>query len=356
MIARRLIPLVSLLSLAALSAGCAGSASTSTRPQQPQQPPPYYGQYPGYPPPYGQYPQQPGYPPPGYPPQQPQQPQQPPPPAQRPLLAPLIGVAAWQAEVRSVLAELIAALPPQQQSKVRGIPVAFEPNPFEINAFAGCDDTGTPFMAGTQGILEAFDAVAQTRATDELFNTRTYDAYSQSVLPRLVQSDKASAALPPGIIPAQFLADPRRLSRAHELFDDLTAFTFGHELAHHYLGHTGCANGQAMGGGPNAARLGHILTTIAPGLNQFNEVAADNAGALNTLDAGRARLPNYRWSEKGGFMLFDFFTRMEQVAGVSPLHPIGFLRTHPHPAIRTPVLNAATRQWYSQHPEVRQGT
>jgi hypothetical protein len=265
-------------------------------------------------------------------------------------LPPLVGAAMWQQEVRNVMAELIAALPSAYAAKVRGIPLVFDPNPYEVNAFAGCDERGAPFLAGTEGILEAIDAISQTKATDEMLGTHTYDQYTQIVMPQMAKSDKASAALPPGIIPASVLLDPRRLSRAHELYDNIVAFTFGHELGHHYLGHTGCANGQAGGSGPNPAVLGQILTTILPGLNQPNEWAADSAGCVNTLDAGRARQPNYRWTEDGGLMLLDYFSRLESASGISPLNPIGFLRTHPNPTFRIPLVQTVARTWYLQHP------
>src|SRR5262249_9522232 len=145
---------------------------------------------------------------------------------QRPLLTPLVGAPMWQQEVKNVLMELIANLSAANQAKVRGIPLEFDPDPYEINAYAGCDDKGRPFLAATEALLEAIDAVAQTRASDELFGTRAYEQYASTVIPRLAQSDKASAALPLGIVPANVLADPRRLSRAHEWFDDLVAFTF----------------------------------------------------------------------------------------------------------------------------------
>lgn len=309
---------------------------------------------PTYPQPYPQgYPQ--GYPPPGTmqgPPYQgqPQQPVpvQPLPQAQRPLLAPLIGSQAMQAELRSILSELIAALPAERQAKVRGIPVSFDPS-FEVNAFAGCDERGSPFMAATEGILEAIDAIAQTRATDELFGTQTYEAYCAQVVPQLVRSESARATLPAGIIPAQYGGDARRWSRAHEIFDDVLAFTFGHELAHHYLGHTGCANGQPMGSGPSPALLGRLVTRVLPGLNQANEVASDTEGTVNVLNAGRARRPQFAMSEQGGMMLFDYFSRMDRAAGGNPLNPVGFLRTHPNPAFRGPIVQAVAQNWYARN-------
>jgi hypothetical protein len=325
------------LGLGACRASTQGSTAQQPQPQQPG-----YYPYPQQPYPQQPYPQQP------YP-QQPQQPQQ---PVARPLLAPLVGLQAQQQEVRNVLAELIHALSPQNQALVRGIPLVFDPT-IEVNAFAGCEN-GAPFLAATTGILEAVDAIAQTKATDELFGTQTYDAYTNAVLPQMVRSDKARAALPAGIIPANYGSDPRRWSRAHELFDDVIAFTFGHELAHHYLGHTGCAKGQSAGSGPDPAGLGRLLSNVIPVVNQFGEAASDSAGCVNALDAGRARRPQYEWSDNGGILLLDYFARIERAAGgggpLSLLNPVQFLKTHPNPLARIPTVQAVARNWRSQHP------
>lgn len=343
----------------ALSAGAAGCRASAQTPSPQPAPGPYYG--PQQPPYYG--PQQPPYygpqqpQPPYYGPQQPptqpqQQPPRPPQQTQRPLLAPLSGLAAQQQEVRNVLGELVNALGPSNKALVTGIPLMFDPT-IEVNAFAGCDESGAPFLAATTGILEAIDAISQTKATDELFGTQTYETYSNTVLPQMVKSNTARAALPPGIIPTNYGPDPRRWSRAHEIFDDIVAFTFGHELAHHYLGHTGCAKGQVMGSGPDPARLGRLLSVV-PLFNQAGEAAADSAGTVNSLDAGRARRPQYEWSETGGVLLLDYFARIERAGGgggpLSLLNPVQFLRTHPNPLARMPLVQTIARNWHQQHP------
>lgn len=322
----------------ALALAACGS-NTQTPPAQPTTPGGYYN-------PQGQYnPQQPG--------QYPQQPQQQPvTPQQRPLLAPLVGQAAQEAEVRAILAELTNALSAQNKPLVQGIPLSVDPTP-EVNAYAGCDDNGNPYMAATAGILEAADAIGQTKATDELFGTQTYEAYCAQVLPQVVSNPKARSALPAGIIPAQYGADPRRWSRAREIFDDVLAFTFGHELAHHYLGHTGCAHGQPLGAPPVLMNAGRIASRI-PFINQFNESAADSAGMLDVLDAGRARRPQYEWSEYGAVTLLDYFARLEKAAGgggpFSLLNPLAVLQDHPNPLIRIPIVQTFAQNWHRQHP------
>ena len=269
--------------------------------------------------------------------------------ASRPLLAPLVGSAAWQAETRGVIAEDVAALTPDNQARVRGIPLVFDPNPYEINAYAACDPQGNPGIVGTEGLLEAIDAIAQTRATDELFGTRTYDQYIAAVVPGLVSSAQASAALPAGIIPANVWNDPRRWSRAHEWFDEIVAFTFGHELSHHWLGHTGCANGT-----PNPLGMVQgLLSRFGPtNFTQPAEFQADTEGMNTMLAAARARVPQYRWNEEGALALLDFFLHLEQSSapGVANQIKVAFLGSHPPSALRIPVVQATARLWYTQHP------
>jgi hypothetical protein len=265
------------------------------------------------------------------------------------MLPPLVGALAWQAETQAVFHELQGSLSADNQRLVAGIPLVFDPNPNDVNAFAGCDDNGGPFIAGTEGLLEAVDAIAQTHATDELFGTRTYEAYVNVVAPQLVSSTTASALLPAGVIPPQYWVDPRRFSRAHEMFDEIVGFTFGHELSHHYLGHTGCARGQPPGVPPAVSNLGRLLSQV-PTFNQFNEVAADTNGCINLLDTGRARSQSgaYRWNEEGGLWLLDFFSRLDRAAGMNPL--LGFLRTHPNPGVRVPIVQTTAATWHFQHP------
>jgi len=271
-------------------------------------------------------------------------------PPPRPLLGPLFGAPMWQAEVRAVVSELTANLNPTYQARIANVPLVFDPDPNSVNAFAGCSSTGSPFVAGTEGLLEAIDGIAQTKAADEMFGTHTFDTYVSMVAPRLVSKDGGSAMLSAGVIPPQYLFDPRRISRAHEIFDETVAFTFGHELAHHYMGHTGCESGQLGNGfAPGVAQLGQLVTSVMPALNQPNEVVADTNGCINVLDAGRARaMRAYPWTEEGALWLMDFFARLDQASGASIW--VAFLRTHPNSALRIPVVQATAATWRLQHP------
>jgi hypothetical protein len=98
---------------------------------------------------------------------------------------------------------------------------------------------------------------------------------------------------------------------------------------------------------------GRIASRI-PWINQFNESAADSAGILDVLDAGRARRPQYEWSEYGAVTLLDYFARLEKAAGgggpLSLLNPLAVLQDHPNPLIRIPIVQTFAQNWHRQHP------
>ncbi len=245
--------------------------------------------------------------------------------------------------------ELVANLSADYQARVATVPIVFDPNPNDVNAFAACDNGNAPFVAATEGLLDAIDAIAETRATDELFGTQTYQAYASLVAPRIVSKGGGSALLPAGVIAPVYWVDPRRISRAHEIFDEMVAFTFGHELSHHYLGHTGCAMQQAAALPQVMAQIGQLLTSGPPSFNQPNEILADNYGCRNMLDAGRARSSvAYRWTEYGALWLLDFFERLSRASGTIPL--VSILLSHPDPALRIPLVQGAAASWRLQHP------
>ena len=154
------------------------------------------------------------------------------------------------------------------------------------------------------------------------------------MIPQLAFVDDGAPALPGEHHPAQPVARRRRVSRAHEMFDEIAAFTFGHELAHHYRGHTGCAHGQPADVVPSLGDLRRKASQV-PWINQLNETEADNYGCIDVLATGRARqATGLRWTEEGGLWLFDFFSRLDAAAGANPL--VGFLSTHPAPGLRIP--------------------
>jgi hypothetical protein len=244
-------------------------------------------------------------------------------------------------EASSVLAELVGALPANYQSKVQGIPLVADPTVGDVNAFAACDDSGAALMAITDGLLEVEAYTAQFKATDELFGSRKVDQYGGLV----AQGLRPNAPLPkppPGMIDASQHTDARKVARQHQLLDEQMAFVLGHELGHHYLGHTGCANGQGGSRGVNPGDFGRILSRALPAFNQPNEVAADMAGTNNLLTAG-ARRQSVKWNEEGAMLTLGFFATLDRLSVQTVA--LGFLLTHPHPLVRIPIVQQTANSW-----------
>lgn len=242
-------------------------------------------------------------------------------------------------EAADLLRALVAALPAGRKEKVDGIPLAIDNETPEVNAFAGCKD-GASFMAITQPLLKVIGHLAEAKAADELFGTSRSNQYA-NMAADAVKGGKAIPDPPPGFYSPQEATDARKLARQRILADEMIAFVLGHELAHHYLGHTGCANGEVAKGGLDPRTLGRIATNVVPGLNQPNEAGADVAGVQNLLDAGTKRPGGL--TETGGIMTLQFFGTLSQLT----LGTIatGILRTHPAPQLRIPLVQSTAQQW-----------
>jgi Peptidase family M48 len=245
-------------------------------------------------------------------------------------------------EASRVIVELINALPQNYKARVQDVPLNADPTVGEINAFAACDDAGKPLMAISDGLLQIEANVAAFRATDEIFGTRKLDAYLRMVATNY-RPGKAIPRPNQGFVDANQASDPRKIARQHLLMDEQLAFVLGHELAHHYLGHTGCANGQggSRARGEEIIRAGSRMAGKTA-LNQVVEAAADVAGTNNLLTAG-SRRQGTKWSEEGAMLTFEFFTYMEPPTAANIF--VAAFMTHAHPALRRPVVQQAATQW-----------
>jgi hypothetical protein len=304
-------------------------------------PPGQFGPQGGYAPPQGGY--APGYPQGGY--AQPGQPAPVPqaiPPGPPVLSDPVNDVnMAWlRAAAAGVLNELVAALPPASRARVQGIPFVPDQAVGDVNAYAACNRDNQPLMSITDGLLQIEAYVAQLRATDEVFGTQKLDAYLQY----LVQNQKPRqpiVAPPPGLVePAQH-TDYRKVVREHQLLEEQMAFVMGHELAHHHLGHTGCAIGQSGNRQVTTVDLIRLGQQIVPFANQINETSADDAGVWTLLTAG-ARRQGHHWTEQGAILTLEFFARLDGQRG--DVFDV-LLSSHPNPRARIAPVQQAAARW-----------
>ncbi len=245
-------------------------------------------------------------------------------------------------EAQYLISTLSANLEPNHRSRVANIPLNFVNTLTEVNAAAGCTRGGRAFMVATAAILVLHGATAEARAVDEGASTHLLQDYTERTV-RLINQEQVVRGLPDGAVPSAMAFNPRKLARQRYLFDEQIAFILGHELAHHYRGHTGCANGA-----PATAQQGDLedlersVSNLAPLFNQPLEMEADTWGTVNVLDTGSRRTTG-RWTEEGAVMSMDFFERLEGLRGNSPL--LFFVHSHPPAALRRPIIQLWSSQW-----------
>ena len=239
----------------------------------------------------------------------------------------------------SILAETEASLPPNRRARVDGIPLVNDDSPGEINAYAGCDQGGAPFMATTDGLLEVLAFAARFRATDEVFNTRKLDGYEQMVAQNMQPNQPLPRPQQQFIDPMQDM-DGRKVARQNVLFDASLAFVLGHELGHHYLGHTGCAKG--VGGGVSLNDIFRLGSHAVPLFNQPNETAADTTGTYSAMTIG-SRRQSGQFQEEGALLVLNFFLVLEDSAGAAKV--LGYVSSHPPATLRIPWVQWAASNW-----------
>ena len=243
-----------------------------------------------------------------------------------------------EAEAGEILRALVAALPAGKKERVDGIPFAFDRETGEVNAFAGCE-SGVAFMAMTLPLARVLGHLSEARAAEEIFGGQRVNAYGQ-LAADAVKAGQPIPAPPPGFYAPAEMMDARKLARQRVVLDEAYAFVLGHELGHHYLGHTGCANGdKSRGIDPTA--LGRVASRAVPMFNQPNEAAADVSGTENLLDVGTTRAGGM--SEGGALIVLGFFGQLSQLTPAAAA--LGFLRTHPPPQLRAPIVQTAANSW-----------
>lgn len=235
-----------------------------------------------------------------------------------------------------ILAELVAALPQPQQSRVAGIPLVVDATPGEVNAFASCSGSRSA-MAVSDGLLQIESQLARFRAADELTGTNKVGEYI-ALIARGARPKQPLPQAPAGFVDPRIDLDPRKITRQYQLLDEQLAFVLGHELGHHYLGHLPCT----AAGGLTLAEIGAVLSSAVPIFNQPNELAADVAGINNTLTMG-ARRSDYRLTEGGAMLTMQFFSGLDQLTPADIL--FGFERSHPPPQLRIPIIQQTAAAW-----------
>jgi hypothetical protein len=243
-------------------------------------------------------------------------------------------------EAHAIHAALVTALDAHENEQIRAIPFEVIGEPREPNAAAACTRSRDARMVITSAMLELAAGIAEAKAYDELAGTDTYERYVTSVVSQ-VQHEQPISGVDPRLHQTPTATDPHKLSRQRQLYDMQIAFIVGHELAHHYRGHTNCVAGRSDAE-VQRDELAQILAHTVPPFSQPREIEADMWGATNVLEVGRARQGD-TWTEEGALLNLDFFRRLTDHGGQELI--MAFLSTHPPSALRIPIVRSIAQQW-----------
>jgi len=231
--------------------------------------------------------------------------------------------------------ELVSTLPDSARQRVAKIPLMFDPQPGEVNAYAACADTG-PILVVTEELLRIAAELSRARAVDERYGTQKGAEYS-ALLAQSLRPNQQLSPPPAGFYTQAQVADGSLLPRQHRVFDEMVAFVVSHELAHHYLGHLPCSAGDLR----SVSEVANLATGVIPPLNQPNELAADSYGVQALLRSTSAH-PQEPWTEVGALALMSFFQIIESRSQFEIL--FAFQATHPPATLRAPLIQQVANQ------------
>jgi len=245
---------------------------------------------------------------------------------------------------RAIHATLIAALGERERNLMSSVPFEIANEANEPNAAAICSKSSRrPFILITTAMLVVAAGIAETKSYDEVSNTNYFDSYIDAVVNQ-VKSKRPVGAVPRGLLTGPQAIDQHKLARQVHLFDQELAFIIGHELAHHYRGHTGCVSSGGDGSRAQVSpeEISRILSSTIPVFHQPQEIESDMWGIVTLLEAGNGRQGG-RWTEEGALLNMDFFGRLRDRGGEEIFTT--FFSTHPLPQLRTPIIQSTARQW-----------
>ena len=256
----------------------------------------------------------------------------------------LMASAFIRSRTTAIHSTLIAALPERERNLMSSVPFEIANEAREPNAAAVCTKRSRrPFMVITTAMLVVVAGIAETKSYDEVANTNFFDSYIDAVV-RQVRARRPVGAVPRGLLTGPATTDQHKLARQVHLFDQQVGFIVGHELAHHYRGHTGCVSTTGSGSKADLTpeELSRILSSAVPVFHQPQEVESDMWGMVNLLEAGHNRQGG-AWTEEGALLNMDFFARLRRRGGQDIFRT--FFSTHPLPQLRTPIIRNTARQW-----------
>ncbi|MDB4933610.1 MAG: hypothetical protein JWP87_582 [Labilithrix sp.] len=229
--------------------------------------------------------------------------------------------------------KLLAGLSPNDQRRLTGMYVAFDPNPSDPSAMVACDDDGDYVIVVTDAMLRLVSIVARAQSYDEVSASRSIENYA-SFLARTQVPGRRLLPPPPGFYAAQKAA-PTQDTRLREAL----SFVLARELTHMRAGDLVCAHPSATHeSGDDVWTSSEQRRALEGAANVYRSAttARDEEATTRVLDAGR--------TEEGALGLLRFFAQLdvERAVAVSRFAPT-YAAQHPAPLVRAAAVASAAK-------------
>ncbi len=221
------------------------------------------------------------------------------------------------------LKKLVAQLPANDQKRLTGIYVAFDPSPSDPIAQVACDDDGDYVVLLSDAMLRLVAHVARAESYDEANSSRKVEDYAAFLVRTQVPGRRL---LPP---PPGFYTAAKPAGSYDERLSDALSFVVARELTHFRAGDHVCPrptptkeSGDDTWTTAEQRKANEIAQSVYPGRHE-----RDGEATVRVLDAGR--------TERGALALLRFFTQFEaeRVVAVGRFSPT-YLAQHPGAVLR----------------------
>jgi hypothetical protein len=254
-------------------------------------------------------------------------------------IAPELETLELRQKADSEAKKLVSGLAANDQRRLTGVYVAFDPNPSDPSAMVACDDDGDYVLVVTDAMLRLVSLVARAQSYDEVNGSRSIENYAE-FLARSQVPGRRLLPPPPGFYTAQ-KAGPTHETRLREAL----SFVLARELTRLRAGDLVCAHPTATHESADdvwtSGEQRRALESAASVYPGASTAPRDEEATTRVLDAGR--------TEEGALGLLRFFGQLEieravQVSRFSPT----YLVQHPAPRVVAALVAGAAKSHRSE--------
>jgi hypothetical protein len=250
------------------------------------------------------------------------------PPVHADEVAPELESSDLRRKAEAELRRLFMALPQNDQRRLVGMYVAFDPDLGDPMAQVACDDDGDYVIVLSDAMLRLVAHVARAASHDEANGNRKVEEYA-AFIARSQLPGRRLLPPPPGF----YIAD-KAAGTYEERSSEAVGFVLARELSHFRAGDLVCPkptatkeSGDDVWTSAEQRKATEAARSVYPG----HQVERDTEATARILDVGR--------SEKGAFALLRFFIQYETESRVASSRFIpSYVMQHPSSGVRLAVV------------------